>query len=76
MFKVLGPLNISFLIKDRYSSMRSFQSTLKKELARSYNFKLVPDFPKKKYVMSMDPKFLNQRMTELERFFNALLENP
>jgi len=25
---------------------------------------------------SMDQKFLNQRMTELGRFFNAFLENP
>lgn len=32
IFKVVGPNGISFHIKDRYSSMRSFQSLLKKEI--------------------------------------------
>ena len=30
--KVLGPLGISFHIKDRYSSMASFQSTIKRQV--------------------------------------------
>ena len=36
----------------------------------------LPNFPKKKYLKTMDQKFLGQRMAELGRFFNAFLENP
>lgn len=36
----------------------------------------MPTFPKKRFMGSMDPAFLNQRMTELGQFFNALLSKP
>ena len=36
----------------------------------------LPAFPKKKFLKTMDAKFLEQRMAELGRFFNAFLENP
>jgi hypothetical protein len=38
IFKVVGPVNMSFHIKDRYSSMRSFYSMLRKELEINYSF--------------------------------------
>ena len=33
----------------------------------------MPPFPKKKLVGSMEPQFIDQRMVELGRYFNALL---
>jgi hypothetical protein len=76
VFKVVGPSNMSFHIKDRYSSLRQFQSLIKKDLDESVNLASLPQFPKKKYLKTMDPKFLDLRMIELGRYFNAFLENP
>ena len=63
IFKVVGPNGVSFHIIDRYSSMRQFQSLLKKDLNDSVNLNDLPQFPKKKYVGGMDPAFLEQRKT-------------
>ena len=58
LIKVLAPKNISFHIDDRYSSIRSFQSSVKKNIKSVDG---VPQFPKKKYWGHMDPAFLKQR---------------
>ena len=76
IFKVVGPTNISFHIKDRYSSMRTFQSILKKDLDDSFSMKTLPAFPKKKLLNTMTNQFLETRMVELSRFFNSFLEIP
>ena len=59
IFKVVGPNNISFHIKDRYSAMRQFQSLLKKDLDDSVNVSSLPPFPKKKFLKTMDAQFLD-----------------
>ena len=41
----------------------------------SVNINALPPFPKKRYVGSMDPKFLDDRMMQLGMFFNAFLGN-
>lgn len=74
-FKVVGPNGISFHIIDRYSSMRSFQSLLKKDLDDNVKLGSLPQFPKKRYMNQLDEKFLEGRMKQLELFFNAFLAN-
>ena len=76
IFKVLAPNGVSFHIMDRYSSMRQFQSLLKKDLDDSVNLNNLPQFPKKRYVGGLDPKFLDDRMMQLGMFFNAFLSIP
>ena len=58
VFKVIGPCGISFHIIDRYSSMRTFQSLLKKDVDPSA-LKDLPEFPKKKWIGSTDAAFLS-----------------
>ena len=59
VFKVFyPPANISFHIIDRYSSMRAFQSMLRKNVEERV-FKDLPPFPKKKLIGGMDAAFLN-----------------
>ena len=60
-------INVEFL--ERYSSLKDFHENLKKE-ATSLN---LPKFPPKKYFGNTDEKFLNQRMTALEYYFNTIL---
>lgn len=55
IFKVVGPQNISFHIKDRYSSIRQFQSLLKKDLDNDVKISNLPQFPKKRYFNTMQP---------------------
>ena len=74
-FRVLGPNQISFHVIDRYSSMRQFQSLLKKDLDDSVNLGDLPAFPKKRYVGSLEDAFLEQRMGSLGQFFNSFLSN-
>ena len=62
IFKVVAPNGVSFHVIDRYSSMRQFQSLLKKDLDDSVNIRDLPDFPKKKYVGGLEPQFLETRM--------------
>ena len=62
VFKVVGPNSVSFHIKDRYSSMREFQSMLKKNLDNSIKLNNLPQFPPKKYMGTLDQSFLENRM--------------
>lgn len=62
VFKVMGPNGISFNLRDRYSSMREFQSMLKKNLDNSVRLNDLPAFPKKRYLNGMDDSFLQNRM--------------
>lgn len=55
IFKVVGPNNISFHIKDRYSSIRQFQSLLRKDLDDRIKISNLPQFPKKKFLNTMTP---------------------
>lgn len=72
--KVVGPNGVSFHIMDRYSSMRKFQQLLRNSISdQNINLNDLPPFPKKKLVGSMEPAFIDQRMVELGRYFNALL---
>jgi len=60
-------INVEF--SDRYSNLKYLHETFKKE-ANSINF---PKFPPKKYFGNTDEKFLNQRQTALEHYFNTIL---
>ena len=53
--KVLGPRDIAFHIKDRYSSLRDFQAFIKKSIESSDG---TPSFPKKKFFGNLDANFL------------------
>jgi hypothetical protein len=76
-FRVVGPNAISFHLKDRYSAMRQFQSTVKKELINQNIFiNKITNFPKKKIINSQDDKFLQNRMEQIGRFFNDFLKIP
>ncbi len=46
---------------------------LKNSLSDTVNLTDLPPFPKKKLVGGMETQFLENRKTELGRFFNALL---
>ena len=52
---VVQPREISFHLKDRYSSMREFQSMVKRQIGSADG---TPNFPKKKYIGNMEPAFL------------------
>jgi hypothetical protein len=54
---------------ERFSSLKNLHENFKKE-ANSINF---PKFPPKKFFGSTDEKFLNQRQTALEHYFNTIL---
>mmetsp|Transcript_21226 Transcript_21226/g.32891 ORF Transcript_21226/g.32891 Transcript_21226/m.32891 type:complete len:147 (+) Transcript_21226:44-484(+) len=73
IFKVVAPNGISFHVIDRYSSMRQFQSLLRKDLDDSVNLSDLPAFPKKTFMTKMDASFLDNRMSQLGMFLNALL---
>lgn len=60
-------INVEFF--ERFSTMKDLNEVFKKE-ANSINF---PKFPPKKFFGSTDEKFLNQRMTQLEHYFNTIL---
>ncbi len=72
LFKVIGPNNITFHLKDRYSRLRSSFSIFKKQIPEK-SVKAFPSFPKKKLFNKMDSSFLDQRMKHLEHFFNKFL---
>ena len=55
IIKVVAPRDISFHLKDRYSSMREFQSMVKRQIGSADG---TPNFPKKKYIGNMEPAFL------------------
>ena len=55
IIKVVGPSDISFHLRDRYSSLREFQSMIKRNIGSTDG---CPSFPKKKYIGNMEPAFL------------------
>lgn len=60
LVKVIAPGGITFHIKDRYSSMRNFQSLVKKQ----FNLKIYhgfPTFPPKKMFSNTSQEFLTTR---------------
>lgn len=74
LVKVIGPGGISFDIRDRYSSMRTFQSMIKNNLdLPERELRALPAFPKKKAFGNTNADFLNTRMNQLENFFRAFV---
>ena len=74
LFKVIGPNNISFDLRDRYSNMRRFKESIVQALnIRTLNG--VPSFPPKKLFGSKEEDFLNTRQRGLENFFKYFLAN-
>jgi hypothetical protein len=59
-------------LKDRYSSMRSYWERLTGDFERA----APRDFPPKKCCGNTDAQFVSQRMSDLERFFNQVFDNP
>jgi len=55
---VVGPRDISFHLRDRYSSIREFQAMVKRQIGSADG---TPTFPKKKYIGNMEAQFLQQR---------------
>jgi hypothetical protein len=62
-------ISIGIEFYERFSTLKDMHEVFKKE-ANSINF---PKFPPKKFFGSTDEKFLNQRMTALEHYFNTIL---
>ena len=73
IIKVIGPRDISFHLKDRYSSIREFQSMVKKQIGSADG---TPNFPKKKYIGNMEPAFLETRAQQLGLFLQMFLAHP
>ena len=72
--RVTTPGNYVVHIKDRYSSMRSFQSQIKKQFNLA-TFNGLPTFPPKKAFGSKTNEFLNARSSSLQQFFNSFFSN-
>jgi len=60
---------INFEFLERYSVFKDLHESFKKE-ANSINY---PKFPPKKIWWNTEEKFLNQRQTALEHYFNTIL---
>ena len=60
--KVVGPRDISFHIKDRYSSLREFQAMVKRTIGSTDG---MPSFPKKRLFGNTEAAFLQQRSQQL-----------
>jgi len=63
-----------FMIKDRYSVMRSFSEDIVKPLFKD-PASVLPPFPEKKFFGGSDPKFLEQRKHQLAVYFNEFFVN-
>ena len=61
-----------FQIRDRYSGLLEFQKIFRADVGYSSP---LPEFPEKK-TFGKDKNFLQQRMTQLQAFFDALLASP
>ena len=70
---MVGPRDIVFHIKDRYSSLREFQTLIKKNIESSDG---TPSFPKKKFFGNLDNNFLETRKNQLSLFLNTFLAHP
>lgn len=73
--RVEGPNGKTFHIKDRYKSMRQFQSFLKRQLPASSLSKFGM-FPPKKMLGNKNPAFVQQRKEALQIFFNKFFADP
>lgn len=74
LVKVLvTPFNISFHIKDRYSGLQQWQSSVKNNIENSAG---LPNFPGKKWFGKLDREFLKRRSQEIEMFLNMFLKHP
>ena len=73
IIKVVGSGDITFHIKDRYSSIRNFQEMVKRNIVSPV---VMPNFPQKKLWGNMEPSFLMQRQKHLEFFLNSFLAHP
>ena len=71
--RVDGPREISFHLKDRYSSLREFQARVKRQIGSTEG---TPNFPKKKYIGNLEPAFLQQRSNQLSLFLQMFLAHP
>jgi hypothetical protein len=57
---------------ERYSTLKDLHDAMKKEATKASNF---PKFPPKKFFGNTDEIFLNQRQTELQKYFNQLFSS-
>ena len=73
IIKVIGPRDISFHLRDRYSSLREFQSMVKRQIGSADG---TPNFPRKKYIGNMEPQFLELRGQQLSLFLQMFLAHP
>ena len=73
LIKVVGPKDISFHIRDRYSSLREFQSMVKKYIPSTDG---TPNFPKKRFWGNLDEQWLELRCRQLSLFLNTFLAHP
>ena len=73
LIKVVGPKDISFHIRDRYSSIREFQSMVKKNIESTDG---TPNFPKKRFWGNLEADWLELRTRQLSLFLNTFLAHP
>ena len=71
IFRVTAPNGMSFLIRDRYSKLLTFKNSIMHDLGRIPEFRRLPAFPKKTMKRSLQTRFLENRMYQLEVFFKA-----
>ena len=67
----MGDNSISIQFLERYSNLKNLNDSLRKETDSS----AFPRFPPKKFFGSNDEKFLNQRQTELNSYFDSIFNS-
>lgn len=67
----MGENSISIQFLERYSNLKNLNDSLRKET----NSSSFPRFPPKKFFGSTDEKFLNQRQTELNSYFDSIFNS-
>ena len=73
LFRIEVSNGIIFHLRDRYSSILTFQSAVRKDIPIKTN---IPEFPRKKFVGNLDPNFIRIRATNLTQFLNMFLALP
>ena len=73
IIRVVGPRDIQFHLKDRYSSMRDFQVRVKRSIGGADG---TPIFPRKKWFGNTNPAFLERRSQALGIFLQMFLAHP
>ena len=71
LLRLLNNNEIIVEFYERYSVLKTLHDNLKKE-SSSNNF---PKFPPKKFFLNTEEKFLNQRQTELNTYFELIFNN-